>query len=397
MTGIDPVILFGIILALVLNFVNGLNDASHSIATVVATKALSPIKAVILTALCNTIGPFLFTSAVAVTIGTALVSSGGLTPHSIIVAMVTAIILVIIATRGGIPLSSSHAIVGGLLGAGVGAYGLSAVILPTVTMVVQVVVCGAVGAIGGAIILGLITATLKEDVLQGIVLGAVCGAAVFIPCLMIAGILRLSGLLAIVLFILISPVIGMIAAFLFDILVSQLFNHSRQSRMKRIFQPLHVVASLVQATAHGANDGQHAVGVITALLLSSGILLSFEVPAWVLLTSALAIGLGTVFGGWQVVDKMAKGITRIRPYQGFCAATASSAILVMVTQQGIPVSSTHAINGAIVGVGVTRGKNAVQWRVVREMMTAWIITIPLAFACALSGYLLMAGLLSLFG
>ncbi|HUT39081.1 MAG TPA: inorganic phosphate transporter [Methanoregula sp.] len=397
MTGLDPLILFGIILALVLNFVNGLNDASHSIATVVATKALSPMKAVILTALCNTIGPFLFTSAVAVTIGTALVSSHGLTPYSIIVAMITAIILVIFATRAGIPLSSSHAIIGGLLGAGVGVYGLSAVILPTVSMVVQVVVYGAIGAIGGAIILGLITATLKEDVLQGIFIGAVCGAAVVIPCLMVAGILRLSGLFAIVLFIFISPVIGMVAAFLFDILVSQVFNHSRQSRMKRIFQPLHVVASLVQATAHGANDGQHAVGVITALLLSSGVLLSFEVPAWVILTSALAIGLGTIFGGWQVVDKMAKGITRIRPYQGFCAATTSSAILVMVTQQGIPVSSTHAINGAIVGVGVTRGKNAVQWRVVREMMTAWIITIPLAFACGLSGYLLMEGLLRLFG
>ncbi len=397
MTGIDPVILFGIILALALNFVNGLNDASHSIATVVATKALSPMKAVILTALCNTIGPFLFTSAVAVTIGTTLVSAGGLTPHSIIVAMVTAIVLVIFATRAGIPLSSSHAIVGGLLGAGVGAYGLSAVILPTLTMVVQVVVYGAIGAMGGAIILGLITATFKEDVLQGILLGAVCGAAVIIPCLMVTGMLKLSGLLAIVLFIFISPVIGMVAAFLFDILVSQLFNHSRQSRMKRIFQPLHVVASLVQATAHGANDGQHAVGVITALLLSSGVLLSFDVPVWVILTSALAIGLGTIFGGWQVVDKMAKGITRIRPYQGFCAATASSAILVMVTQQGIPVSSTHAINGAIVGVGVTRGKNAVQWRVVREMMMAWVITIPLAFACALCGYLLTSGLLSLFG
>lgn len=396
MIGIDPIILFGIILALVLNFVNGLNDASHSIATVVATKALSPMKAVILTALCNTIGPFLFTSAVAVTIGTTLVSSNGLTPHSIIVAMVTAIILVIIATRAGIPLSSSHAMVGGLLGAGVGAYGFSAILLPTETMVVQVVVYGALGAIGGAIILGLITATLKEDVLQGILPGAVCGAAVIIPCLMVAGVLRLSGLLAIVLFIFISPVIGMVAAFLFDILVSQLFNHSRQSRMKRVFQPLHVVASLVQATAHGANDGQHAVGVITALLLSSGVLLSFDVPVWVILTSALAIGLGTIFGGWQVVDKMAKGITRIRPYQGFCAATASSAILVMVTQQGIPVSSTHAINGAIVGVGVTRGKNAVQWRVVREMMTAWVITIPLAFACALCGYLLTAGLLHLF-
>jgi PiT family inorganic phosphate transporter len=201
-----------------------------------------------------------------------------------------------------------------------------------------------------------------------------------IPFLMIAGILHLNGLLAIVLFIFISPLMGMAGAFLLNVLVTQLIKHARQNRAKRTFQPLHILACLVQATAHGANDGQHAVGLITALLVSSGILVVFEVPTWVILASAVAIGLGTCFGGWQVVDKMAKEITKIRPYQGFCAATASSAILVMVTRQGIPVSSTHAINGAIIGVGATRGKNAVQWTVVREMMTAWVITIPLALA-----------------
>jgi PiT family inorganic phosphate transporter len=165
--------------------------------------------------------------------------------------------------------------------------------------------------------------------------------------------------------------------------------------MRRIFQPLHVLACCVQAAAHGANDGQHAVGVITALLVASGMLAVFEVPPWVLLSSAVAIGLGTCFGGWQVVDKMAKGITKIRPYQGFCAATASSAILVGVTHQGIPVSSTHAINGAIIGVGATRGKSAVQWRVVREMMTAWVVTIPLAVVVAYAGYFIVAALLAL--
>jgi PiT family inorganic phosphate transporter len=118
--------------------------------------------------------------------------------------------------------------------------------------------------------------------------------------------------------------------------------------------------------------------------------MTFDVPPWVILTSALVIGLGTCFGGWQVVDKMAKKITKIRPYQGFCAATASSAILVSVTFWGIPVSSTHAINGAIIGVGATRGKNAVQWRVVREMMTAWVITIPLAMVVAWAGYFIVA-------
>ncbi len=390
MTGMEPLILFGIILALALNFVNGLNDASHSIATVVATKALSPMKAVFFTAVCNLAGPFLFTTAVAATIGTAIVTRSGLTPLSIVVAMGAAIILVFVATRAGIPISSSHAMVGGLLGAGIAVAGFSAILLPPWESVMEVVFFGLLGAVTGAICLGLFTASFKEDIRSGSMLGALCGASLVIPLLMLLGSIRISGLLAIVLFIFISPVIGMVGAFVFDVIISHLFRYSRQNRMKRIFQPLHVVASLVQATAHGANDGQHAVGVITALLVSSGVLLTFDIPVWVILSSALAIGLGTCFGGWQVVDKMAKDITRIRPYQGFCAATMSSAILVMVTERGIPVSSTHAINGAIIGVGATRGRNAVQWRVVREMMTAWVITIPLAMVVAYAGYFIVA-------
>ena len=390
MTGMEPLILFGIILALALNFVNGLNDASHSIATVVATRALSPIKAVFFTAVCNLVGPFLFTTAVAATIGTAIVTRSGLTALSIVVAMGAAVTLVFVATRAGIPISSSHAMVGGLLGAGIAVAGFSAIILPPGESVMEVVFFGLIGAVTGAICLGLFTASFKEDIRFGSMLGALCGASLVIPLLMLLGYIRISGLLAIVLFIFISPVIGMVGAFIFDIIISHLFRYSRQNRMKRIFQPLHVAACLVQATAHGANDGQHAVGVITALLVSSGLLLTFDVPAWVILSSALAIGLGTCFGGWQVVDKMAKDITKIRPYQGFCAATMSSAILVMVTARGIPVSSTHAINGAIIGVGATRGGNAVQWRVVREMVTAWVITIPLAMVVAFAGYFVVA-------
>jgi len=386
MTGMEPLILFGIILALTLSFVNGLNDASHSIATVVATKALSPVKAVFFTAVCNLAGPFLFTTAVAATIGTAVVAKSGFTPHSLIVAMGTAILLVFVATRAGIPLSSSHALIGALLGAGIAVAGLSAIILPSWESVAEVVFFGLIGAVTGAACLGLFTASFKEDLRFGALLGAVCGASLVIPVLMLLGYIRISGLFAIVLFIFISPVMGMAGAFLFDIIISHLFRYSRQNRMKRIFQPLHVLACLIQATAHGANDGQIAVGVITALLLSSGVLMTFDVPLWVILASALAIGLGTCFGGWQVVDRMAKDITKIRPYQGFCAATMSSAILVMVTERGIPVSSTHAINGSIIGVGATRGRNAVQWRVVREMMTAWVITIPLAMVVAYAGY-----------
>ena len=343
------------------------------------------------------IGPFLFSTAVAATIGTAIVTTEGLTPLSIIVAMVTSIVLVFVATRMGIPVSSSHAMVGGLLGAAIGAVGLSAIILPShsgSSSVLQVFFYACIGAIIGAIVLAIICAAGEGDIRLGILLGAVFGAGIIIPLLMIAGVLHLQGLLAIVLFIFISPLIGMAGAFLLNVLVTQLIKHSRQNRAKRTFQPLHILACLAQATAHGANDGQHAVGVITALLVSSGFLLVFEVPTWVILTSAIAIGLGTCFGGWQVVDKMAKEITKIRPYQGFCAATASSAILVMVTRQGIPVSSTQAINGAIVGVGATRGRTAVQWKVVREMMTAWVITIPLALGVSWAGYLIISFVLT---
>ena len=385
----EPLIIFGVALALALNFVNGLNDASHSIATVVATKALSPWRAVLLTSLCNMLGPFIFTTAVATTIGTAIVHPSSLNPVSIIVAMGVAISLVFVATRSGIPISSSHAMVGGLLGAGIAVFGPAAVIVPGTATFIDLGIAALGGAVAGAAILGILTAALKGDVHLGILIGATCGGTLVIPVLMLAGVLKIPGLLAIVLFIFISPVMGTSSAFLFNIIISHLFQHRKQNRVRRIFQPLHVIACLFQAAGHGANDGQHAVGVIAALLVSAGVLSTFSIPPWVLLSSAIAIGLGTVFGGWDVVDKMAKKITKIRPYQGFSAATAGSMTLAMVTSYGVPVSSTHVISGAIVGVGATRGKTAVQWEVVREMMTAWVITIPLALVLSYVGYLIV--------
>ena len=388
----EPLIIFGVALALALNFVNGLNDASHSIATVVATKALSPWRAVLLTSLCNMLGPFIFTTAVATTIGTAIVHPFSLNPVSIIVAMGVAISLVFVATRSGIPISSSHAMVGGLLGAGIAVFGPAAVIVPGTATFIDLGIAALGGAVAGAAILGILTAALKGDVHLGILIGATCGGTLVIPVLMLAGVLKITGLLAIVLFIFISPVMGTSSAFLFNIIISHLFQHRKQNRVRRIFQPLHVIACLFQAAGHGANDGQHAVGVIAALLVSAGVLSTFSIPPWVLLSSAIAIGLGTVFGGWDVVDKMAKKITKIRPYQGFSAATAGSMTLAMVTSYGVPVSSTHVISGAIVGVGATRGKTAVQWEVVREMMTAWVITIPLALVLSYVGYLIVSTL-----
>ncbi|MEN6395572.1 MAG: inorganic phosphate transporter [Methanoregula sp.] len=390
MTGIEPFILFGIVLALVLNFFNGLADAAQGVATVVATRALSPVKAVFLTGICNMAGPFIFTTAVAATIGTAIVHPGAMTPQTIIIAMIASIILVFCATRLGFPVSSSHALIGGLIGSSIAAFGFSAVIYPAVSVVQETFIWGLAGAAIGAIVVVGITAMLQGDIRLALLVGAVCGAALAVPVLMVLGVLKITGLLAVVLFIFISPVLGATTAFLFDVLISHLFKNSRQNRMKRIFSPLQIVACLFQAAGHGANDGMHAVGVITALLVSAGLLSTFAVPTWVLLLSALAIGLGTCFGGWKVVDRMAKGITKIRPYQGFCAGTAGSSTLALVTMQGIPVSSNHVISGAIVGVGVTRGKNAVQWEVVRDMMTAWVVTIPLAAICAFVGYLLFA-------
>jgi PiT family inorganic phosphate transporter len=301
--------------------------------------------------------------------------------------MLVAIVLVFVATRAGIPLSSSHAMIGALIGAGIGVAGFSALILPSGQSLDLCAVYGFLGACAGAVVLGIFTRLLRGDVRLGIIIGAVAGVAITIPALMIAGVLDLSGIFVIVLFIFISPVIGVVSGFLFDLLVSHLFRHSRQNRMRRIFQPFHVFACLFQAAGHGANDGQHAVGVITALLVSAGMLSHFEIPQWVMVTSATAIGLGTCFGGWQVVDRMARKITKIRPYQGFCAATSGSGVLAMVTRYGIPVSSTHVISGAIIGVGATRGKNAVQWEVVREMMTAWVITIPIALVVSWAAFM----------
>lgn len=386
----DFVIVSGILLALLLNFVNGINDASHSIATVVETRALSPWRASILSALANFIGPFVFTTAVAATIGTALVIPKALTPLSIIIAMLTAIFLVVFATHVGLPVSSSHALVGGILGAGVAAFGPGALILPQVVMMENLAISVMTGALAGGILVGILAHSFQEEVKSGMLLGAIIGISVTIPLLMIAGFLVLTGILSIVVFIFISPVIGFTTAFLVDLLVSHLFRYSRQNRMKRIFQPLQVAASLFQAAGHGANDGQHAVGVITALLVAGGLLSSFVVPLWVIVLSAAAIALGTSFGGWKVINKLAKEITKIRPYQGFCAATSGGAVLAMVTSFGIPVSSTQVMSGSIVGVGATRGVRAVRWEIPRQMMEAWVITIPLAFIIAWCGYMILA-------
>lgn len=394
------IIIFGIFLALLFNFVNGLNDAGNSIATIVATRAVRPLYALILAAVCNIAGPFLLTTAIAKTIGTGVVQAGALTPVTLVIALFCGVLLLSILTARGFPISASHALIGCMVGSSIAAFGLSTVIWPSLLMLQSVAMSGFVGALCGGVCLSIIFWILKGPVKLGVVAGAVGGFSLMIVSLMGVGALEVSGLLAIFIFIVISPTIGFLGGFFLDILVSYIFRFSRQSTRNKIFFPLQVVAGGIQAIGHGANDGLHAVGIIAALFIAGGLAEDFSAPFWVMAASALAIGAGTVFGGWNVITRMAKGITRIRPYQGFCASTAGGLVISALTISGIPTSSTHIISGSIVGVGATRGKNAVDWNVVRDIVTTWIVTFPLAVTTSAACYIgysffLQAGLIIL--
>ena len=385
----EAIIIVGVFLALLFNFVNGLNDAGNSIAIMVATKALSPGKAALLAAAGNFLGPFVLTTAIATTIGIGIIDPAVLSPPLLIAALVAAVALVVAANLSGLPVSSSHALVGGLIGAGFAVAGLNAVIYPSMHTVMLLLLYSAGGGFAGALAIGGLAAWFGENTRIGLLAGAVLGISVTVAALMISKAVPISGILAIVVFIVVSPGLGFFVAFSVDVLVSQLFRRSRQDRMRRIFQPLQVLAGGFQAIGNGSNDGQHAVGVIAALLLSGGLSEGFSIPLWVLLSSAAAIAIGTSFGGWRVVEKVAKKITKIRPYQGFAASSSGGAVLATITLYGVPVSSSHVISGAVVGVGATRGMNAVRWNAVREIIAAWIVTIPLAIALSFFVYIFL--------
>ncbi|MFA7562475.1 MAG: inorganic phosphate transporter [Methanoculleus sp.] len=391
----DPIIILGILLALLFNFANGLNDAANSIATIIATKALTPLQAVLLAGVFNLLGPLLFTTAIAATIGRGLVDPVFLTPPMILTAMVGAVLWVLITSYLGIPVSSSHALIGGLLGAGIAAAGIGAVFWPPLTMIEQVVIYGAVGAILGAVVTCAITLWKGDFKPWNLFLGGLIGVTLIIPSAIIMGLLKVNGILAILIFIVISPTLGLISAFAFGTFVACAFRNYPPRRLNDLFRKLQIFSGSLQAVGHGGNDAQNAMGIITALLLAGGLISEFSVPLWVILVSSLAISVGTLLGGWRVIDKMANRITRIRPYQGFAASTAAGGVLSLMNIFGVPVSTTHAITGAIMGVGATRGYSAVKWGVVREILVAWILTIPAAAivggACYFVGQALFGG------
>ena len=374
----EPLLITGIVLALLFNFVNGLNDAANSIATVVATRVLTPLQGVLLAAFFNMVGPLVFTTVVAKTIGKGIVNPEFMTTQVILFGLFSAVLWVLISSYSGIPISASHALVGGLIGSAIAFAGLGSILWPAAGTIVWLVVFAAAGAAAGALILGVLGHLKGEENLYPVIgLGSLCGIAIIIPVVTITRILPVSGILAILIFIVVSPIIGLLAAFLISILVIRLFRNRNSRTMNFLFRKLQLLSAAFYSIGHGSNDAQNAMGVITAILVAGGLLSEFIVPLWVIVISGSAMALGTFLGGWRVVETMATKITKLRPYQGFCAETGGGVVLAFVTAFGIPVSTTHAISGSIMGVGASRGYSAVQWGVVRRIVAAWILTIPL--------------------
>jgi PiT family inorganic phosphate transporter len=325
-------LLIGIVaIALAFDFLNGLHDAANSIATVVSTRVLSPPMAVAWAAFFNFIAFLFFGLHVAETIGKGIVDPAIVDPTVVLAALIGAIAWNVITWLLGIPSSSSHALIGGLLGAGIAKGGLSVVV-------------------GSGVI--------KTSV------------AIFA-----------------------SPLIGMAVAILMVIVTSWLFKPVPARAADTIFRRLQLVSAAAYSLGHGANDAQKTMGIIAVLLFSAGYLHGeFQVPLWVVLSAQTAMALGTLMGGWRIVHTMGSKITRLSPHQGFAAETAGSIMLFSATSLGIPVSTTHTITGCIMGVGAARRASAVRWGVAGNILIAWLLTLPAAASVAAVFYLAVASL-----
>jgi len=319
-------------LALAFDFVNGFHDAANSIATVVSTRVLSPRWAVGWAAFFNFIAFLFFGLHVAETIGKGVIDPTSVTVPVITAALVGAIVWNLITWYYGIPSSSSHALVGGLAGAAIQHSGFAAVVVP--------------------------------------------------------GIVKIS------IFIILAPLIGLAIGFAFMVGTYWTFRRATHARVGKLFRSLQLCSAAAYSLGHGGNDAQKTMGVILVLLIAGNLVdVKSEVPLWVVLASHTAMGLGTMAGGWRIVKTMGQKICKIQPVQGFCAESAGAIMLYVATWAGIPVSTTHTITGAIVGVGSTRGFHAVKWGVATRVVWAWILTIP----CAALLAMLSEGLFDLIG
>ncbi len=311
-------IFFIIFLALAFDFINGFHDAANSIATVVGTRVLSPRVAVVWAAFFNFVAAFGFGTHVAQTIGKGIVEPAIVEPRLILAALFGAIFWNLLTWWWGLPSSSSHALIGGLSGAGIAKAGFGSLVL--------------------------------------------------------------SGIVKTGAFIVISPLLGFVMGFVFFLAVSWAFKAWRPEKIDRIFRRVQLLSAATFSLGHGGNDAQKTMGIIFALLVSTGHLKGDHIPFWIVLLCFAAIGLGTLSGGWRIVRTMSMRITPLKPVGGSCAEFAGALTLFGATFSGIPVSTTHTITGAIMGVGATRGLSAVKWGVAERIVLAWIFTIPASAA-----------------
>ena len=319
------VVMLLVALAILFDFMNGFHDAANSIATVVSTGVLKPTQAVVFAAFFNFIAIFIFHLSVAATVGKGIVQPGVVDVHVVFGALIGAISWNVITWYYGIPSSSSHALIGGIV--------------------------GAVMAKSGASVL-------------------------------IAG-----GILKIVAFIFISPLLGFLFGSLMMVAVAWIFRRARPSKIDKWFRRLQLVSAGAYSLGHGGNDAQKTIGIIWMLLIATGYSAASDTspPLWAIVSCYVAIGMGTMFGGWRIVKTMGQKITKLKPVGGFCAETGGAMTLFIATALGVPVSTTHTITGAIVGVGSTQRASAVRWGVAGNIIWAWVLTIPAsAFVAAVA-------------
>jgi PiT family inorganic phosphate transporter len=314
-----PLIVALIVMALAFDFLNGLHDSANSIATVVSTRLLSPVQAVLFAAVFNFAAYWTFGLKVAETVGKGIINKDVVTPEVIFGALVGAMTWNVITWWKGIPSSSSHALIGGLLGAGLLHAGPHAIVWAGVSKTTTAIV--------------------------------------------------------------LSPVVGLFASMALMLLTSWLFMRATASGAEGTFKKLHLVSAAAYSLGHGANDAQKTMGIIAVLLYSQGLMgHAFHVPGWVVLSCYTAMGIGTLSGGWKIIQTMGSRITKLDHQQGFCASAGGSIMLFAASAFGIPVSTTHTIAGCVVGVGASRRASAVRWSVAQRIITAWLITIPASAA-----------------
>jgi len=317
-------VIFLVFVALVFDFLNGFHDAANSIATVVSTRVLTPYQAVIMAAFFNFAAVFVFHLSVATTIGRGIIDPAVVDHHVVFGALAGAIAWNVITWYYGIPSSSSHALIGGLVGAAIAKSGVWALVT--------------------------------------------------------------SGLVKTIAFIFVAPLLGMLLGATLMVAVSWLCVRSTPARVDRWFRRLQLVSASLYSLGHGGNDAQKTIGIIWMLLIAAGLTTTAQpVPMWVVISCYVTIALGTAFGGWRIVKTMGQRITKLKPVGGFCAETGGAMTLFLATGFGIPVSTTHTITGAIIGVGSVQAVSAVRWGIAGNIVLAWVLTIPCtAFIAAIA-------------